>query len=105
MFGRSVTAFRKNVIESKPCNTVPNSDKVEDFDTCNVSLVATSPLPIASYASKKQRRFSLNSNSPVHISVLRKRSRSQSVNREGEKFLVNEILKIAILEIMKITII
>lgn len=82
MFGRAVTAFRKSVIETKSSNTVSNSDKVEDFDTCE-SLVSTLPLSIASYASVKQRCCSPSSTPSAHFSVLRERRRSQSVNREG----------------------
>lgn len=79
MLGRAVTAFRKSVIKSKSSTTISNSDRDEDDDTCNESIISS--ISMASSVTEQHRR----STSTSRLALLRKERRSQSVNREGDK--------------------
>lgn len=92
MFGRAVIAFRKTVIKSKSSNGISNSDRDEDEDACNESIISSNSLSVASYASENRRRASMTSTPNSRLSLLRRQRRSQSVNREGD----DAIIKISI---------
>lgn len=83
MFGRAVTAFRKGVIKSKSSTTI--SDKDEDFDGCNESIVSTTSLSIgSSHDTERSKRASIASNSVSRLLLSKRQRRSQSANREGD---------------------
>lgn len=81
MLGRAVTVFRNSVTKSKSSNTLSNSDKDEDDDTCNESIVSSSSISSAP-CSKRQRRGSLIAS---RLSLLGRPRRSQSATREGDE--------------------
>lgn len=84
MFGRAVTAFRKTVIKSKSSTGISNSDRDEEDDTCNESIISSCSLSVASYTAENHRRASINSAPNSRLSLLRRQRRSQSANREGD---------------------
>lgn len=76
MIGRAVTAFRKSVTKSHSSNTLADTNDggesivSDDLQEINVG---------------SHRRVSETSSTSSHLLWLRKRRRSQSANREGDK--------------------
>lgn len=84
MFGRAVTAFRKSVIKSKSSTGISNSDRDEDDEACNESIISSHSLSVATYTTENHRRASIASTSNSRLSLLKRQRRSQSANREGD---------------------
>lgn len=75
MLNRAVTAFRKSVIKSKSSTTISNSDRDENEDRCDESIISNS-LPVASHDAE------VPSASASHL--LKRKRRSQNFDQEGD---------------------
>lgn len=86
MIGRAVTAFRKSVTKSNSSNTLADANEE------NVSIISddSQSVNVRSYRSDSETsRVSSN-----RLLWLKKQRRSQSVNREGDRNLIDPRLKI-----------
>lgn len=71
MFNRAIIAFRKSIFKSQSSTAISNSDRDEDDDRCDESIVFNHSLPDAPPVS--------------HLTLLKRQRHSQNVDDEGDE--------------------